>query len=152
MRNLAMALLLLAGLPALADVYKWKDADGRTHYSDRAAGAVGAERMHAQDGAAAGPPAIPAAQSAKPANPAEAVRQDVTLYTRPDCPYCKLAKADLRRRGVPYAERDIERSPRARKEFEAIGGRGVPILLVGSQRLDGYSKQGYGDALTFGGH
>ncbi|WP_156302869.1 DUF4124 domain-containing protein, partial [Methylogaea oryzae] len=44
MRNLAMALLLLAGLPALADVYKWKDADGRTHYSDRAAGAVGAER------------------------------------------------------------------------------------------------------------
>lgn len=148
MRYFTAALLLLAQ-PALADVYKWKDADGRMHYSDKAVGTVGAERMNTQEANTSAPPPIPSAQ---PAKPAAAVRQEVTIYTRPDCPYCKLAKADLRRRGVPYAERDVERSSRAMKEFEAMGGRGVPILLVGSQRMDGYSKDGYGDLLTIGGY
>lgn len=145
LRYLAMVFLLPATHPALADVYKWKDATGRVHYSDKTAGGMGAERVKTQN-------FVPSPSQPDGAGQPAAVRQKVTIYTRPDCGYCKQAKADLGRRGVPYIEQDIERSSQARREFDGMGGRGVPILLVGSQRMDGYSMDGLSELLTSGGY
>lgn len=41
-RRLALIIALLVALPAAAEIYGWKDSDGRTHYSDQPppAGAV----------------------------------------------------------------------------------------------------------------
>jgi hypothetical protein len=33
----------------------------------------------------------------------------------------------------------VEASDSARREFASLGGRGVPVILVGSQRMDGYN-------------
>ncbi|MDP1809291.1 MAG: glutaredoxin domain-containing protein [Actinomycetota bacterium] len=32
---------------------------------------------------------------------------DITIYTKPTCPYCAAAKADMNSRGVAYDEIDV---------------------------------------------
>ncbi|MCF7983319.1 MAG: hypothetical protein K9L70_02855 [Thiohalocapsa sp.] len=68
-------------------------------------------------------------------------RMSVVIYTTASCSHCNRAKAFLRGHGIGFREMDVARNPRARKEFERLGGRGVPLLLVGNRRLDGFSEQ-----------
>jgi len=67
----------------------------------------------------------------------------VVLYTTASCSVCRRAKAFLRGRGIPFREMDIGSNPRARKEHQRLGGRGVPLLLIGDERLDGFSEQAF---------
>jgi len=71
---------------------------------------------------------------------AQASGKRVVIYTAPGCAHCRRAKAFLRKRGIPFREMDVGRSPRAMKELQRLGGRGVPVLLVGGERLDGFSE------------
>ena len=62
----------------------------------------------------------------------------VTLYTRPDCPYCDAARRYLEESGDPYEERDITTNAEAAKEVATITGGplAVPITVVdGDVRL-----------------
>ncbi len=65
--------------------------------------------------------------------------QGIVMYTTSSCGACKAAKSYLAQRGLRYEELDVEHSPSARQEFERLGGRGVPLILVGSKRLEGFS-------------
>ena len=65
-------------------------------------------------------------------------RPRVTLYTTRQCAYCRQAKALLQKLGVRFTEFDIERSRRAFMEFQRTEGRGVPLIVVGRHRLDGF--------------
>lgn len=48
-------------------------------------------------------------------------------------------------------EFDIERNQRAFKEFQRLGSRGVPVILIGQQRIDGFNKKKLDQALTKAG-
>ncbi|WP_295884108.1 glutaredoxin family protein [uncultured Thiohalocapsa sp.] len=65
----------------------------------------------------------------------------IVLYTTAGCPHCKRAKAFLAREGIAFREMDVGRNPRARKELERLGARGVPVLLIGDARLDGFDEK-----------
>ena len=49
---------------------------------------------------------------------------DIEIYTTPQCPYCRDAKAYMDERGIDYLEKDVETDLEARKEFHQRGGRG----------------------------
>jgi glutaredoxin len=56
---------------------------------------------------------------------------NVTIYTKPGCPYCAAAKEDLLRRGVAYDEVDVYATPGARETLaEITGGQQVVPVLV----------------------
>lgn len=59
----------------------------------------------------------------------------VTLYTKPGCPYCAAAKADLDARAIEYDEVDVCATPRAQeKVLELTSGRRiVPVLVDGDE-------------------
>lgn len=63
------------------------------------------------------------------------------LYSAPGCGHCRQLKAHLQRLRVPFQELDISRNRRAQSEFQRLGARGVPVLLAGEQRLDGYDPR-----------
>lgn len=63
----------------------------------------------------------------------------VALYSTAWCNYCAQARDFLDRSGVPYTEFDIERSPSAEQAFRLLGGRGVPLVQIGDQRVHGFS-------------
>ncbi len=62
----------------------------------------------------------------------------ITLYSTPACAYCKQARLFLKTHRLPFHEYDIQRSAKARKQLEHMGGRGVPVIMVGGRRLDGF--------------
>jgi glutaredoxin len=141
MKYLFAALLL--ALPAIASgqVYRWTDEAGRVHYgdkppADRKAKAV-EDRISSYAGAAQ-VTQVPAAPR-KAGTPGQGSAQ-VVLYSAVWCKYCRQAKAYFAQRGLRYEERDVEASPGARREYDQLGGRGVPVILVGRQRMDGYSQ------------
>ena len=65
----------------------------------------------------------------------------VIIYTTRWCGYCKKAMAHLDERGVDYVNKDIEDDSDAEAEYlEKSGGRrGVPLIDVGGQIMQGYS-------------
>ena len=65
----------------------------------------------------------------------------IRLYSTPDCGHCRQLKGHLQRLNIPFQEFDISRNRRAQSEFQRLGARGVPVLLVGEQRLDGYDPR-----------
>jgi glutaredoxin len=67
----------------------------------------------------------------------------VLVYTRGGCVHCDQAKAFLKAQGIAFIELDVGRSPKARKALARLGARGVPTILVGDRRLDGFSERAF---------
>ena len=133
----AFLLLALASQLALAQPYKWIDAQGRTHYGDRPPADARARPVTAAINTYSGTPVLNGA--GKPAT-AAAQREALVIYTTPTCGYCIQAKAYMGRRGIPYTERDVTLSESYEREFRQKGGRGVPLIVAGSRTLNGYSE------------
>ena len=75
------------------------------------------------------------------------VAGEVVLYATSWCGYCEQTRKFLRARQVPYVEHDIERSAAARREFELLNGRGVPLLVIRGKVVHGYNPQAMRAAL-----
>ena len=65
----------------------------------------------------------------------------IRLYTTPGCGHCRQLKNHLQRLHLPFQELDVSRNRRAQSEWQRLGARGVPVLLVGDKRLDGYDPR-----------
>ena len=75
----------------------------------------------------------------------------LSLYTSASCVHCRRAKAFLRRHEIPFREMDMDRNRRARSEFQRLGGRALPLFLVGDQRLNGFDPVSLGKLLRRSG-
>jgi len=65
----------------------------------------------------------------------------ITLYTTRNCPHCRQAKQYLQRRGLRFQELDVQQNARAQKAFARLGARGVPVIMVGDTRIDGFDRR-----------
>jgi glutaredoxin 3 len=65
---------------------------------------------------------------------------DVTIYTKPGCPYCAAARDDLQQRGVPFAEHNVKADNTAlRRMLDLNGGqRRVPTIVEGGRVTVGF--------------
>jgi glutaredoxin len=144
-----LLLCLLATATASAEIYRWTDSEGRIHYSDKPPKDAQAAQVKIKINSISGPAVV--TQSEKPA-PAAGARDPVKIFTTAWCGFCKKAKNQLAARGVPFREIDVEASDSGRREFAALGGRGVPVILVGSQRMDGFDAAGLDAMLAAGGY
>ena len=75
----------------------------------------------------------------------------ILLYTTRQCTHCKQAKAFFKKHKIPFTEWDVERNQRAWKEFQRLGGRGVPLILVDKQQIKGFDSQRLSKALRQAG-
>ncbi|SEM01474.1 Glutaredoxin [Pseudomonas sp. NFIX51] len=62
----------------------------------------------------------------------------VVLYATDWCGYCKATRRFLDQKGIAFREFDIEKDAEARKAYEALGGRGIPILDVNGTLIRNY--------------
>lgn len=157
-RRLLLLLPIAAFLgwsPAQAQLYKWTDAQGRIHYSDKAPepdkSKAAVTRIETYAGPAVVSPLEKPGSSARSSPPA-AAKGPVKLLTTSWCGYCRQARAYLNSRGIPFEDLDVEKSAQGRQEYRQLGGRGVPIILVGDQRMDGYSQARLDVMLRAAGH
>jgi len=148
MRTMIVVLALLSALlPAVADaqVYRWTDENGRVHYGDKPPAQAKTREVIDRISSYAGPAQVSSAPQQASARKASA---RVVMYTTPTCGYCRQAKAHFNYRRVAFEERDVEHSTEFRREFYRLGGRGVPVILVGEKRMDGYDRRALDAMLT----
>jgi glutaredoxin len=65
----------------------------------------------------------------------------VKIYVTSWCPYCQKLEDFLKKEGIRYSRNDIEKSRLAKKEYEKLGGGGVPLICIDSQVIRGFDKQ-----------
>lgn len=142
-----MTLMLLVGLSHAADLYKWVDAEGRTHYTDQPPPptAKSVERKSAK-GNTIESDTLPfqTQQVAK--------KYPVTLYSFQECgEVCASAEAYLSGRGVPFTLKNQEQDKLAVQKL--TGDNQAPVLVVGSQPpLKGFHEAQWGDLLDLAGY
>ncbi|WP_028102181.1 glutaredoxin family protein [Pseudoduganella violaceinigra] len=62
----------------------------------------------------------------------------VVLYGTETCPYCAKTRDYFKQNGIAYVDLDAGKPGPAREEFAKLGGGGVPLLLIGDRRIDGF--------------
>jgi len=116
-----------------SQLYQWKDAQGRTVYSDQA---PPPSIRNAQQKAFKGS-VIEIGESYDARTARE--KYPVTLYASACGIPCDQARQLLTQRGVPFSGRDPQASPEAQAELKKLTGHlNVPVLVVGSERIDGF--------------
>jgi len=66
----------------------------------------------------------------------------VTVYYTQSCPYCRMVKAYLDRRGVEYMAIDVGTDhEQARKMVELSGQYGVPVITVDDEVIVGFDAE-----------
>ena len=64
---------------------------------------------------------------------------EVVIYTKPGCPYCKAAKEDFASRGITYRELDVTLDPAIREQAIAKAGvASVPVIVKGNDVSVGF--------------
>lgn len=72
--------------------------------------------------------------------PKQEQEQPLVIYTTSWCPYCKQTKDYLEGLGISFTEYDIETCQIGKQKYDAINGKGIPIVTLGNFRLDGYNQ------------
>jgi len=150
MRALIALMLIGAALPATAQLYRWTDESGKTHFTDTppppSAKGVQKKRGGAPGGGDGAGAALPfVVQQAARDYP-------VTLYTTEGCDGCGEARKLLNTRGVPFREVSVASEAQLAELKKAVGSNSVPALLVGPTVLKGFEAGQYNQALDDAGY
>ena len=144
-------LALLAGavslsLTAVAQ-YRWTDADGKVAFGDAPPpGAKNVQRLGESSSTAA-------ASADLPFELRIAVeRFPVTLYTTASCAPCESARAFLRRRGVPHAERTVTFKEEAERMQRDGLGTSFPVATFGRSVQRGFDAAAWTVVLDASGY
>jgi glutaredoxin len=65
----------------------------------------------------------------------------VVLYSASWCPYCDKARAYFQNNGVAFNEYDTEKSAKGRRDYDAMNGDGIPIVLVNNHKIVGWKQR-----------
>ena len=141
-----LSIWIIAG-PVSAEIYKWTDENGQVHYSDSKPDGQEATEFESTvstyEGVSYG--TVESAQDrAQEAQPQKAgTRKKVVLFSASWWGVCKKARTYFRRKGIPFTEYDIEKGKKAKQLYDRLGATGVPVILVGNQRMNGFSEAGF---------
>lgn len=153
---LAFIILLLTVSLAGAQMYQWIDDKGVVTFKDTPPPPSKKHKKvktYSDDDFDPAPPAQPAAKpravkstaAAATSRPTAAKKVPFTgtveLYVTDWCGYCKKAKKYLTDKGVPFVSYDIEKDSAANERHKALGGRGVPLIIIGANKLSGFSAE-----------
>lgn len=149
MRTLIGMILFAAAFSAGAQLYRWTDESGKTHFTDTPPppAAKGVQKKRAAPGGPVADTAgLPfALQQAMKDSP-------ITLYTTAGCEGCGEARKLLNARGVPFKEVSVASEAQLLELKNAVGSNSVPAMLVGATVLKGFEPGQYHAALDNAGY
>ena len=141
--GIGLLFLFLFSLPAWAQMYKWQDEKGVTHFSDSPPQGKGSVRIKAEEAKGSSEKAIDLREPVTFRSPGPRPYQDiqVVMYMTDWCGYCRKAREYLRSLGVNLVEYNIEKDAAKREAMQKLGGRGVPLIDVEGIIIKGYSQE-----------
>jgi len=131
---------ILSGSLSAVELYKWTDEYGRVYYTDKPSPEKNAEKLDIKIRSYEGEPQVLDIEGILKFEPRiKKTNFRVKMYSAEWCGVCKRAKKYMQQNKIKFKELDIDKSKQAKSEFEKLNGRGVPIILVGKQRMNGFS-------------
>jgi len=152
---LTLMILLLTFSLAGAEMYQWVDEHGVTTFKDTPPPpSKKHKKVKVYDDSDFAPapasqpvktsrsdknPAVPAPQA--PATKKERFTGTVEIYVTDWCGYCKKALNYLERNDIPHVAYNIEKDSAAKQRHKELGGRGVPLIIIGTNKVSGFSPE-----------
>ncbi len=130
------ALIAFLSVSAHGEIYQWKDAAGNVQFGDRPPPSKNVTRIELEINSyeSVTVESFVAFKSNRPSR-----GKSVVMYSTSWCGYCRKARNYMRSNKIPFQEYDIEKSAKARKEYNKLNGRGVPMILIGDKRMNGFN-------------
>ena len=138
-----LALALIATAQVHADLYKWVDSKGTIHYTDSPPDNVQLKTITGKISSFKSVEVEPASAATSSAAVDASKPKKVVMYSTSWCGYCKKARRHFQKNGIRFTELDIEKSASAARAYKKLKGRGVPVILIGRQRMNGFSAPSF---------
>ncbi len=148
---IAVITMLLAFSLAEAEMYQWTAEDGSVTFKDTPPPSSKKRKkvkVYNDNDFAPAPGQQPASGSRsgkKSAQPLPSNRTrfsgTVEIYVTSWCGYCKQAQDYMKSHGISYVAYDIEKDSSASQRHKQLGGRGVPLIIIGSNKMSGFSAE-----------
>jgi len=122
--------------PLHAQIYKWKDANGKVHFGDRKPINKKSESIKLKINTYKSVTIDP---SYLKSNKKPSKNKDVVLYSAAWCGVCRKAKKYFSQNNISYTEYDIDKDKAANKRHKEMGATGVPVIFIGNRRMNGFS-------------
>lgn len=129
-------LSFMLSISAQAEIHRYVDENGKVHFTDKPPANVESSIVEVKINTYQSSTIVPLTNNSPEL-------QTVIMYSTSWCGNCKKAKKYFKKNRVAFKEYDIEKSKKAKREFDKLGGRGVPVILVGKQRLNGFSAAAF---------
>jgi len=134
LRMLLLCSLLGTVVTVQAEIYTWVDAQGKKHFGDKPPTDQAVEKLDVQVN-------VISNENRSNSPLSKLGKQSVIMYGAAWCGVCKKAKQYFKKNNIPYKEYDIDKSSKGRRDYKKLNGNGVPIILVGNQRMDGFTPR-----------
>jgi len=150
---LPVVLFLLAATSS-AEMYKWVDEHGTVTFKDTPPPKKKKRvkvKVYTDDGVASAP--LSQSINEKSSSPKTAKKNSakstekprfsgtIEMYVTDWCPVCKTAENYIAGKNYSYVKYDIEKDDSAKRRYTELGGRGVPLIMVGSKKMSGFSAE-----------
>jgi glutaredoxin len=145
-----------------SDIYRWTDKDGVIHFSDSPpevannVSDVDKTTGYDYDPKKDVPHQNFPEQSKKGASATDSTAPirgkkklpKVELFSTSWCGYCTKARNYFQANNIPFSEYDIEKDKTAARRYKQMTTRrGVPFVLIGNRKIQGFNPAAYAAAL-----
>ncbi|HBA89668.1 MAG TPA: NrdH-like redox domain-containing protein [Geobacter sp.] len=134
---------------AAAEMYQWVDKNGVVTFKDTPppkSKKVKKLKTYSDNDVAPAPEAKAVRISATVSNPTKPTSSrfsgTVEIYVTSWCRYCKEAQSYMSNKNIPFVAYDIEKDSAAKRRHQELGGNGVPLIVIGSNKMSGFSAEG----------
>lgn len=130
-------LLLTFSFIAQADIYKWTDAGGGIHFSDQKPAHLELAPLELNINT------FQSISHGKTKSIVSGSDKKVVMYSTHWCGYCKRARKYFKQQAIAFTKCDIEKNSRARAQYTKLNATGMPVILVGRKRMNGFNVKGF---------
>ena len=125
-------------------IYKWIDEDGKVHMSDKPPKMGGFDEVKVKVNVISSQNSLIKNDATVSNNKHQKTsNKKVIMYGAEWCGVCKKAKRYFNSNNIAFTEYDIDKSAKGKREYEKLGGGGIPIILVGKKRMNGFSASSF---------
>jgi glutaredoxin-like YruB-family protein len=150
----AVLVVLCSVILSRAEMYKWEE-NGVVTFKDTPPPVSKKRKVKVyRDSDFAAAPPVPASSKNSRNTPSsfvklpqEAAKKSerfagtIEMYATSWCGYCVAAEKYMRSKNYPYVKYDIEKDSAAKQRHKDLGGRGVPLIIIGNNKMSGFSPE-----------
>ncbi|MBL4864890.1 MAG: DUF4124 domain-containing protein [Pseudomonadales bacterium] len=134
-KTMVFILSMLVVEAVCGEIYKWVDDSGKVNFGDHKAEEGKAEEVTVEINTYT--------NVTYDISIFDYGHQKVVMYSTEWCSYCKKAKKYFKDNEISFVEYDIEKSSRARNRYDKMGATGIPVIIVGKKRMNGFNVKGF---------